>query len=112
MQLIASHRHALRNKPFTRLTQPVLWLLALVVGLFPLLFATLAGAALRDADARVRVAAVRTSERFLPGPDRADAIAKLIALSGTESAAEVQLQVALSLGEAKDHAADLAMVRL
>jgi mono/diheme cytochrome c family protein/glucose/arabinose dehydrogenase len=71
-----------------------------------------AAAALGDADPRVRVSAARVSERFVAGPDRAGVLAKWIALAGTESTPEVQLQIALSLGEAKDHAADVAMVKL
>jgi mono/diheme cytochrome c family protein/glucose/arabinose dehydrogenase len=65
-----------------------------------------------DPDARVRASAVRASEALLGGKDRPELLAKWIALGGTESVPEVQLQLALSLGEARDHDADTAMVKL
>lgn len=68
--------------------------------------------AFEDSDPRVRAAAVRVSEGLLATPDRADVIGKWIAQSHTESASEVQLQLALSLGEARDAQADLAMAEL
>ena len=68
--------------------------------------------ALEDADPRVRAAALQVSEGLLDGNDRAAVLAKWTALARTESSPEVQLQLALSLGEARDHAADLAMAAL
>lgn len=71
-----------------------------------------AARALDDADPRVRAAAVRAGESLLGGNDRKDLLAKWIARSRTEAVPEVQLQLALSLGEARDHEADIALVRL
>lgn len=68
--------------------------------------------ALDDADPRVRATAVRVGEMLLAESDRADVLAKWMALAGTESSAEVQQQLVLSLGEARDHAADMAMAKL
>ena len=70
------------------------------------------GHALDDADPRVRAAALQVSEGLLDGNDRAAVLAKWVALTRTEPSPEVQLQLALSLGEARDHAADLAMAVL
>lgn len=67
--------------------------------------------ALEDADPRVRATALRTGEELLSGKDRAAVLAKWIALAATESVPEVQLQLILSLGEAHEHTADLAMAR-
>jgi mono/diheme cytochrome c family protein len=71
-----------------------------------------AGRALEDADPRVRAAALQVSEGLLDGNDRSAVLAKWVALARTESSPEVQLQLVLSLGEARDHAADLAMAAL
>jgi mono/diheme cytochrome c family protein len=71
-----------------------------------------AARALDDADPRVRAAALQVSEGLLDGKDRAEVLAKWVALTRTEPSPEVQLQLALSLGEARDHAADLAMAAL
>jgi mono/diheme cytochrome c family protein/glucose/arabinose dehydrogenase len=71
-----------------------------------------AGRALDDDDPRVRAAALRMSESFLNGSDRANVLAKWIKMASDESVSEVQLQLALSLGEARDHDADAAMAVL
>jgi mono/diheme cytochrome c family protein len=68
--------------------------------------------ALADTDPRVRAAAVRAGESLLNGADRATVLAEWIALSKTEPEAEVQRQLSLSLGEARDLKADLAIVAL
>lgn len=70
------------------------------------------GHALDDPDARVRASAVRAGEVLLGGKDRPELLAKWIAFSGTEAVPEVQLQLVLSLGEARDRDADTAMVKL
>lgn len=69
-------------------------------------------AALADADPRVRVAALRAGEALLTADSRASLLEKWIALSRDESVPEVQLQLALSLGEARDPKADMAMAAL
>jgi mono/diheme cytochrome c family protein/glucose/arabinose dehydrogenase len=71
-----------------------------------------ASRALDDADPRVRAAALRMGEAFLNGNDRPEALAKWIKLAADESVPEVQLQLALSLGEARDPHADVAMAAL
>jgi mono/diheme cytochrome c family protein/glucose/arabinose dehydrogenase len=71
-----------------------------------------AAPALHDPDPRVRVAAVRASEALLSGQNRRDLLAEWIALAEGEAAPEVQLQLVLSLGEARECAADAAMVKL
>lgn len=71
-----------------------------------------AGHALEDSDPRVRAAALQVSEGLLDGHDRSAVLAKWVALAPTESSPEVQLQLVLSLGEARDHTADLAMAAL
>ncbi|HEV7405029.1 MAG TPA: c-type cytochrome [Chthoniobacteraceae bacterium] len=76
------------------------------------LSAKVAMRALDDPDPRVRAAAVRADETFLQGNDRPALLAKWIALAGTEAVPEVQLQLALSLGEAHERAADVAMAAL
>jgi mono/diheme cytochrome c family protein len=73
---------------------------------------SVAGRALDDADGRVRTAALRVSEGLLSGQDRPQVLAKLLALAATEHSPEVQLQLALSLGEAREHTADLAIAAL
>ncbi len=68
-------------------------------------------AALKDKDAKVRANAVRLSEKFFDGEDKGDAVTKLLAMTG-DLAGPVQLQLALTLGDVKEPAADLAMVNL
>jgi mono/diheme cytochrome c family protein len=70
------------------------------------------GRALDDADPRVRATAIRVGESLLGGEDRKAILEKWIAHSRTESVAEVQLQLGLSLGEARDHQADIALAKL
>lgn len=70
------------------------------------------GRALDDADPRVRATAVRVGESLLAGEDRKAILEKWITLSRTEAVAEVQLQLALSLGEARVHQADIALAKL
>ncbi len=72
----------------------------------------IANRALADTDPRVRAAAVRVSESLLPTLNRAELLARWTALAGSEAAPEVQLQLAFSLGEARDAAADAAMAAL
>ncbi|NBV86319.1 MAG: dehydrogenase [Verrucomicrobia bacterium] len=72
----------------------------------------LIAAALQDEDPRVRAAAVQISEGLLDTPARAELLAKWRALSRQEAVAEVQLQLALSMGEAKDAIIDSAMAAL
>ncbi len=71
-----------------------------------------AAAALADADPRVRVAALRVSESLLTGDARTQVLEKWGALSREEAVPEVQLQIALSLGEARAPQADAAMAAL
>ena len=68
--------------------------------------------ALDDAEPQVRAAAIRISEVLLRSPHRADLLAKWTALSASESVAEVQLQLALSMGEAREPQVDLALATL
>jgi mono/diheme cytochrome c family protein/glucose/arabinose dehydrogenase len=68
--------------------------------------AVLAGMA--HADPRVRAAAIRVSEALMASPERDAIVARWIELAATETVTEVQQQLALSLGEAKSPAADLA----
>ena len=69
-------------------------------------------AALADVDARVRNSAVRIAEVFLAGEGRAAVVTRLIALSTTEPDSQVQTQIALTLGECQDSAADAAMAAM
>lgn len=80
-------------------------------GLQGLTLAT-AAHALDDADPRVRATALRTGESLLGGENRKAMLTKWIALSRTEAVPEVQLQLALSLGEARDHETDIALAKL
>jgi mono/diheme cytochrome c family protein/glucose/arabinose dehydrogenase len=73
---------------------------------------TLVSAGLADADPRVRAAALRVSEDLVAGPRRADVIARWTALAASEAVPEVQLQLVLSMGEAKELAVDLAAAAL
>ena len=68
--------------------------------------------ALADFDARVRNAAVRCCESLFAGATREEAIASLIAHTATETDPQVQLQLVLTLGEARDSKADSAIVAL
>lgn len=68
--------------------------------------------ALTDADARVRNGAVRIAEGFFTGDVRTAVLARLIALSATEADSQVQTQLALTLGEAKDPQADHALAAM
>ncbi len=68
-------------------------------------------AAFKDTDARVRVAAIRVSERLFDGEDKGEIVTQLLALKN-EAAPQVQLQLALTLGEARDPKADLAIANL
>lgn len=73
---------------------------------------TLVAAGLADADPRVRAAALRVSEGLVAGPHRAEVIARWTALAATEAVPEVQLQLVLTMGEAKDLAVDLVAAAL
>jgi mono/diheme cytochrome c family protein/glucose/arabinose dehydrogenase len=72
----------------------------------------LVSAGLSDADPRVRAAALRVSESLVAGPHRAEVLARWTALAAAEAVPEVQLQLALTMGEAKDLAVDLAAAAL
>ncbi|MDB6024129.1 MAG: Membrane-bound dehydrogenase domain protein [Verrucomicrobiales bacterium] len=67
--------------------------------------------ALKDKDARVRANAIRLSERFFDGEDKGDVIPKLLKLTD-DFAPQVQLQLALTLGEARERNTDLALLNL
>jgi mono/diheme cytochrome c family protein/glucose/arabinose dehydrogenase len=73
---------------------------------------TLVSAGLADADPRVRAAALRVSEALVAGPQRNDVIARWTALAASEAVPEVQVQLALTMGEAKDLTVDLAAAAL
>ena len=68
--------------------------------------AVLAGMA--HADPRVRAAAIRVSESLMATSDRDAIVARWTSLAASEAVTEVQQQLALSIGEAKAPAADLA----
>ena len=68
--------------------------------------AVLAGMA--HADPRVRAAAIRVSEVLMATSDRDAIVARWTDLGASEAVTEVQQQLALSIGEAKSPAADLA----
>ena len=68
--------------------------------------AVLAGMA--HADPRVRAAAIRVSESLMATSDRDAIVARWTELAASEAVTEVQQQLALSIGEAKSPAADLA----
>ena len=72
----------------------------------------LVSAGLADADPRVRAAALRVSEGLVAGPHRAAVIARWTALAASEAVPEVQLQLVLTMGEAKDLAVDLVAAAL
>jgi mono/diheme cytochrome c family protein len=73
---------------------------------------TLVSAGLAAADPRVRAAALRVSESLVAGPHRAEVIARWTELAEKETVPEVQVQLALTMGEAKDLAVDLAAAAL
>lgn len=72
----------------------------------------LVSAGLADADPRVRAAALRVSEGLVAGPHRVAVIARWTALAASEAVPEVQLQLVLTMGEAKDLAVDLVAAAL
>ena len=72
----------------------------------------LVSAGLADTDPRVRSAALRVSEGLVAGPHRAEVIARWTELAASEAVPEVQLQLVLTMGEAKDLAVDLAAAAL
>jgi mono/diheme cytochrome c family protein len=70
-------------------------------------------AGLAHTDARVRVAAIAVSERLLGGASRRDVVARLLAMSlSGDPAPQVQLQLALTLGEIREPASDAAIIKL
>jgi mono/diheme cytochrome c family protein/glucose/arabinose dehydrogenase len=73
---------------------------------------TLVSAGLADVDPRVRAAALRVSESLVDGPRRSDVIARWTELAAKETVPEVQVQLVLSMGEAKDLTVDLAAAAL
>jgi mono/diheme cytochrome c family protein/glucose/arabinose dehydrogenase len=73
---------------------------------------TLVSAGLADADPRVRAAALRVSESLVTGPMRSEVIARWTEMASKEAVPEVQVQLALSMGEAKDLTVDLAAAAL
>ena len=72
----------------------------------------LVSAGLADTDPRVRAAALRVSEALVAGPQRADVIARWIEMAASEAVPEVQVQLALTMGEAKELSVDLAAAAL
>ncbi|MFM2212210.1 MAG: hypothetical protein RL639_1404 [Verrucomicrobiota bacterium] len=72
----------------------------------------LVSAGLADTDPRVRATALRVSEGLVAGPHRADVIARWIELAASEAVPEVQVQLALTMGEAKELSVDLAAAAL
>jgi mono/diheme cytochrome c family protein len=73
---------------------------------------TLVSAGLVDADPRVRAAALRVSESLVAGPRRTVVIAHWMQMAAKEIVPEVQVQLALTMGEAKDLTVDLAAAAL
>ncbi len=67
--------------------------------------------ALRDKNSKVRAAAIRVSESLFDSEEKAEVMDKLIALAG-DSSPDVQLQLALTLGEANDKNADAVLANL
>jgi mono/diheme cytochrome c family protein/glucose/arabinose dehydrogenase len=63
-------------------------------------------------DPRVRAAVVRVSEGLVGSPDREAIIARWLALAKAENTPEVQQQLVLSMGEARQLAVDLAAAEL
>jgi len=73
---------------------------------------TLVEAGLTDDDPRVRAAALRVSESLVSGERRGDVLARWNQMAASESVAEVQLQLILSMGEARALPVDLTAARL
>jgi len=73
---------------------------------------TLVSVGLADADPRVRAAALRVSESLVGGPARAEVLARWTEMAAKETVPEVQVQLALTMGEAKDLTVDLAAAAL
>jgi mono/diheme cytochrome c family protein/glucose/arabinose dehydrogenase len=73
--------------------------------------ARLLATAFKDPEPRVRVAAIRVGERLFDGEDKPEVVAKLLGLAD-DPAPQVQLQLALTLGEARDPRADAVMAAL
>ncbi|MEY2821278.1 MAG: hypothetical protein RL105_850 [Verrucomicrobiota bacterium] len=73
---------------------------------------TLVDACLIDADPRVRAAALRVSEPLVSGERRADVLARWNQMAAVEAVPQVQLQLILSMGEARALPVDLAAARL
>jgi mono/diheme cytochrome c family protein len=67
--------------------------------------------ALRDRNSEVRAAAIRVSESLFESEEKSEVVDKLIALAN-DSSADVQLQLALTLGEANDKTADVILENL
>ncbi len=72
--------------------------------------ATVLGA-LTDVDPLVRVAALRTGERFLAGEGKAELVARMLALT-RDGSAEVQLQAVLTLGAVHEPAVERALAEV
>ncbi|MEO6183552.1 MAG: c-type cytochrome, partial [Verrucomicrobiota bacterium] len=67
--------------------------------------------ALSDKNPKVRAAAIRVSESLFNSEDKSEIVEKLLALAG-DSSPDVQLQLALTLGEANDKTADIVLANL
>ena len=67
--------------------------------------------ALRDKDPNVRAIAIRVSEALFDSEEKSEMVEKLLTLAH-EPSAEAQLQLALTLGQAKDKNADVVLARL
>lgn len=67
--------------------------------------------ALHDKNPKVRAAAIRVSESLFNSEEKAELLEKLVALAN-DSSADVQLQLALTLGEANDPNADIVLASL
>ncbi len=67
--------------------------------------------ALRDTNPNVRVAAIRVSETFFDSEEKREMLEMLFP-PAQDSSTEVQLQLALTLGQAKDKFADVVMANL
>jgi mono/diheme cytochrome c family protein len=68
-------------------------------------------AAFKDSNARVRAHAIRISERFFNSEEKPDAIESLLALTN-DSDTQVSIQLALTLGQARQKDTDAAMSSL
>jgi len=67
--------------------------------------------ALKDKNPKVRATAIRVSETLFETEEKSEMVEMLIGLAG-ETAPEAQLQLALTLGQARDKSADVVMARL